>query len=195
MVKIHKKPRHNKSPQLFNNPYFTWLLTLGTSGFYFYIWALVVAIKINRLNERDIIPIQLFGNNLLMLLMLSIELFKLSSVYHTIFFTLIPPTLVLIFTVYIQWALGHYIKTHLSHIQMKPGYSHITSFLLLFLVVASGSAYMQHYINKITAYKHQLSYEIDTKIGLELTNISFYTQLVLTALALISPIFIYNPLH
>lgn len=183
-------------PPIYKNPYFTWILSFGTGGFYIFIWALLVAMDLNKTEKRIVIPIQLFGANFLIIFMLAYESIKLYIVYRKEILVVVPSILLAVFIIYIQLVIGHYIKSKFNNLGIKPGYSHIASVLLFWFVASSGTAYMQYSLNRIANYNQKtsrISRISDLDLSLKLATVAAYVQLTASLIVLIFEVLVGVP--
>ena len=142
-------------------PVVTWLLTVGTSGIYVFFWVWRVGTEFNSDAQREVLPVRKWRNAYAVLLGLTLAALLWAVQWEGKLIRLFPLLLLAALQfalfLYVQIAIGNYIKSKHKELHTGESYSHAVSLILFWLVANLGVAYMQSGINTIIAYEQKHS--------------------------------------
>jgi hypothetical protein len=127
------------------NPLMSWLLSVFTGGIYLIFWVGKVTAELNFAENKKVFKIEVWRNALIVLLLLVVAGFVLNNplLFAMTFIGLF------ILVIYVQLAIGSYIKLKDKELKTGASYSNALSILSLWLVANLGVAYMQSGINRV----------------------------------------------
>jgi len=135
------------------SPFISWLLTVATGGIYLFFWVWLVASELNSAEQNEVFPVKLWRNTAIILYSLALIGLLLAINGKTPLLLVVFSLCLLGFFLYIQVAIGNYIKS--KDIQLNTGgdFSNALSIFLFWLVANTGVAYMQSGINRVIRHE------------------------------------------
>lgn len=139
------------------NPFISWLLTVATGGIYLFFWAWLVASELNSAEKKKAFPVKLWRNTAIILYGLALVGFLLAINDGTPFLFIAVCLCLLGFFLYIQVAIGNYIKSKDVQLNTGGNFSNALSIFLFWIVANTGVAYMQSGINRVIRHEQARS--------------------------------------
>lgn len=131
------------------HPLATWLLTVFTSGLYFFYWAWRIASELNSAEGRIVLNAPLWKRLLFAFLPAIFVTFivMVHSGNPVLFF--VVAVAFFAFLLYVQFSIGNYIKAKDRELNTGRSFSNALSFVLFWMLANIGAAYMQIGINRV----------------------------------------------
>jgi succinate dehydrogenase hydrophobic anchor subunit len=135
------------------SPLASWLLTVCTGGAYLFFWVWRVATELNGAENKNVFRIDVWRKAFLVLLLLAfVGLVFVAQANNPIPIAMAFLCFFILF-IYVQLAIGNYIKWKDKELNTGATYSNAASVVLLWFVASLGVAYMQSGINRVI--KHE----------------------------------------
>jgi hypothetical protein len=144
-------------PPKIRSPLVSWLLTLFSGGFYLLFWVWLVAGELNHAERKTVLNAHLWRRIAAALLLTTfLGMAWAAGTQNPIPF-LVPFLTLFGFCIYVQIAIGNYIKAKDRELNTGGSYSNALSVFLLWVVANSGVAYMQTAINRVIEHERMRS--------------------------------------
>jgi hypothetical protein len=143
-------------PPKIRNPFVSWLLTVFTGGTYLIFWAWLIANELNTAEKRAVFKIDIWRRTFFILTFAALVGFVVVKTNNPIFFLVVFLCMFSLF-IYVQFAIGNYIKSKDIELNTGKTYSNAMSVILLWFVANLGVAYMQASINRIIRLERERS--------------------------------------
>lgn len=135
------------------SPLVSWLLTIATGGIYLIFWAWRVANELNSAENQTIFKVDAWRKAFVLLLVFAVVGFVFAIRADNPLFFIVTVLCLFGLSIYIQIAIGNYVKSKDIELSTGGTYSNVISIILLWMFANLGIAYMQSSINRIIRYE------------------------------------------